>query len=140
MKRIFYLMCLSLTCIFLNSCTIGYEINKFETLQLTIGNLEYSEQAKIYYFDEIMDLGILDNDMFSKYDKTYFKKHSLIIITLVDNKDNSYKENGIKNGKIAINRQVEKESELVNWLFILEIEDKIPDIENFIVSFNDSKK
>lgn len=140
MKKIFYIISLLMMCLFLNACTIGHRINKFEVLQLTIENLEYTDQAKINYFDENKDLVILDNDKFAKYDKNYFKEHSLIIITLRDNKDNVYNESGIKNGKIAIDRQVAIDSELTNWTLILEIEDKILDIENFIVSFIDSEK
>ena len=140
MKKNFYMISLIMMCLFLNACTIGHRIKKFDALQLTIENLEYRDQAKINYFNEIKDLAILNNDMFAKYDKTYFKEHSLIIITLKDNKDNVYNESGIKNGTIAIDRQVIKDSEITNWTLILEIEDKIPDIENFIVSFNNSKK
>lgn len=140
MKKIFYMISLLMMCLFLNACTIGHRINKFDALQLTIENLEYTDQAKINYFDEIKDLAFLNNDMIAKYDKTYFKEHSLIIITLKDYKDNVYNESGIKNGKISIDRQVAIDSELTNWTLILEIEDKIPDIENFIVSFIDSEK
>ena len=121
MKKIFYMISLIMMCLLLNACTIGHGINKFEALQLTIENLEYRDQAKLNYFDEIKDLGILDNDMFAKYDKTYFKEHSLIIITLKDNKDNVFNERGIKNGTIAIDRQLSKDSELTNWTLILEI-------------------
>ena len=105
MKKIFYMISLLMMCLFLNACTIGHRIIKFDALQLAIENLDYTDQAKINYFDEIKDLVILDNDMFSKYDKNYFKEHSLIIITLRDNKDNVYNESGIKNSKIAIDRQ-----------------------------------
>ena len=122
MKKIIYIISLLMMCLFLNACTIGHRIEKFDALQLTIENLEYRNQAKINYFDEVKDLAILNNDMFAKYDKTYFKEHSLIIITLKDYKDNLYNESGIKNGKISIDRQVAIDSELTNWTLILEIE------------------
>ena len=52
MKKIFYMISLLMMCLFLNACTIGHRINKFEVLQLTIENLEYRDQAKINYFNK----------------------------------------------------------------------------------------
>lgn len=121
----------------LTGCTVGYCINNFQALKLTIDELDYNEDAKLYYYDNVKDLEKLNNDIFTKYDSFYFKDNSLLVITLIDNNLNVYVEEKIKNGTISINREIVLDSELINWTLLLEINDKIPDIENFIVYFND---
>ena len=146
MKKLITLFIFTLVSLLLTSCTVGYKINNFEALKYKIDGLEYDEEAKINYFESSEDFekifytdydSSLSYSYFSKYDESYFKNNSLILISVKDYKENEYfaKSNGIKNGTISINRFCNNESELVNWTLVLEIEDKIPDINHYIVSF-----
>lgn len=140
MKKVFNLLSIFLLCFIISSCTTGYGVKHFDAMNKKIDSLEYTKDAKLNYYDDFSKLTQLNNDVFNKYDKIYFKESSLILITLEDNEDIEYTLEGIKNGVIAINRNVNIESQMTNWTLLLEVDGKIPDINNFYIHFNTQEK
>ena len=140
MKKVFNLLSIFLLCFIICSCTTGYGVKHFDAMNKKIDSLEYTKDAKLNYYDDFSKLTQLNNDVFNKYDKIYFKESSLILITLEDNEDIEYTLEGIENGVIAINRNVNIESQMTNWTLLLEVDGKIPDINNFYIHFNTQEK
>lgn len=139
MKKVIYLICSLLLGITFSACTIGYGVNNFQAIKTTIGGLEYNEEAKLYYYDNVNDLAKLKNSLFGEYDKLYFNENSLIIITIIDNEKNEYVIERIKNANVAIYKDMINDGELINWTLILEVNGKIKDPQNYYVTFIDRR-
>lgn len=135
MKRITCIIIILALSILFSGCTIGYNVNSFQSLNLTIKGLEYSKNPRIYYYDEKNQLDGLSDGVFSKYGKEYFKEDSLIIITIVDEEEISYSLANIKNSRIAIYREKISEGNSINWTLIIDVDGKIKDVSNLYVSF-----
>lgn len=137
MKKIMLIFILMFQIIVLNSCTKGYGVNNFKSLNIVIDNLEYNEEAKIYYYDNNLELQKLNNNIFNQYNDNYFKDNSLMIITVIDNINSEYTISGIENGVIGIYKNIDEDAALVEWTMLLEIKGKINDYVNYYVSLLD---
>lgn len=139
MKRNLIIFVLILLCIFFTSCTTGIKVNRYDTLKITIDNLEYACDAKLYYYDNAKEVKKLNNHLFDKYDSSYFKDDSLIIVTLKESENNHFNISNIINGTLPVYKDILLDDNYVNWTFILEIENKVKDT-NINVSFLDRSK
>lgn len=138
MKKLSYILCILVVLLSLTACIQTNSVNKFLVLQESINGLEYTEETKVYYYDNINTLKDLDNTVLDKYDDDYFKNDSLVIITLKDNNKNEYHFLSMSNGPIVIDRYLNKTGELIEWTFILEIKNKVPNGENLVVEFKNT--
>lgn len=137
MKKISYILSIIVLLLGISSCIKTNSVNKFTVLQESIKGLEYSKEAKVYYYETLDSLTGLDSSVLDKYDDAYFKNDSLVIITLKDNITNEYQFLSMSNGPIVINRYLNETGKLIEWTFILEIKDKVPNGEKLIVEFKD---
>ncbi len=140
MKKIITILLMIILVFSLTGCTIGYEITDFKVEKKLVGNLEYNDEYKVYYYDKKSEITELEYDIFKSYDEEYFKDNSVIIITLLDNEANEYEFGQIKNAKIGITKFINEEKEQVPVTLILDVKGKINDIENFIVKFVNEDK
>ncbi len=128
---------------FLSSCSTGYKIINFEASQMVIDKLNYSDSPNVYYFEKATDISNLNNNLLIKYDRKYFSKHALFIVTLIDNINNEYIGNNVLNKHISITRMIENNSEKTKWTFLIEIAYKLDEAEDpndYVVDFINQKK
>ncbi len=138
MKKIITICLLFVLALGLVGCDTGYSVETFGTIKTKtpVGKLEYSEEPKLYYFESNEDL-ISETNEFLQYDDGWLDNNSLLIVTFMDSNENTYSMNGIKNGKIGINREINSHDKDTYVILTLKIKGRMKDVESHVVNFLD---
>lgn len=107
------------------------ELDGFEYIDINYTNDLYMitlEDNQIHYFESLDDLKQINNYFFDNYDDTFFLTHNLVIITVKDERGNSFEKASGIDEELYFNRKINiyedptiKDTELTNFTIILEV-------------------
>lgn len=136
MKKFLFVTCLLLMLLTFTGCTYIYEVGDFKAINQKIDDFEYNIEGKLYYFDNEDEVTKL-NEVFSKYDKTYFTERSLIVVTVMSSMNTEYSMNKIKNHTVSIFKNPTEDLDITEWTLIIEVKKKIKEPQYLSLAFLD---
>lgn len=136
MKKFLFVTCLLLMLLTFIGCTYIYEVDDFKAINQKIDDFEYNIEGKLYYFDNEDEVTKL-NEVFSKYDKTYFTERSLIVVTVMSSMNTEYSMNKIKNHTVSIFKNPTEDLDITEWTLIIEVKKKIKEPQYLSLAFLD---